>query len=125
MKLIKSTQIHLSGLCAALLLSVSPQVFAHAHFTEQTPAAKSVVSAPSELTLVFSEGIEPSFSKVTVVGPEKKNITTGKLLVTGADKTHVSLPLSQPLEQGEYNVNWNVVSVDGHKTKGEYTFSVK
>lgn len=83
------------------------------------------MSAPSELTLVFSEGIEPSFSKVTVVGPEKKNITTGKLLVTGADKTHVSLPLSQPLEQGEYNVNWNVVSVDGHKTKGEYTFSVK
>lgn len=125
MKLLKSTQLHLSGLCAALLLSVSPQVLAHAHLTEQTPVAKSAVSAPSELTFVFSEGIEPGFSKVTVVGPEKKNVATGKLLVTGNDKTHVAVPFSQPLAQGEYHVNWNVVSVDGHKTKGEYTFSVK
>ncbi|MDT1822847.1 hypothetical protein FPK54_23435, partial [Acinetobacter baumannii] len=25
----------------------------------------------------------------------------------------------------EYTVAWHVVSVDGHKTKGQYTFSVK
>ncbi|EBS0022956.1 hypothetical protein DTE83_24205, partial [Salmonella enterica subsp. enterica serovar Enteritidis] len=24
-----------------------------------------------------------------------------------------------------YTVDWHVVSVDGHKTKGKYTFSVK
>ncbi|WP_288770824.1 copper resistance protein CopC, partial [uncultured Escherichia sp.] len=24
-----------------------------------------------------------------------------------------------------YTVDWHVVSVDGHKTKGHYTFSVK
>ncbi|WP_250381188.1 copper resistance protein CopC, partial [Escherichia coli] len=26
---------------------------------------------------------------------------------------------------GTYIVDWHVVSVDGHKTKGHYTFSVK
>ena len=25
----------------------------------------------------------------------------------------------------QYTVAWHVVSVDGHKTKGQYTFSVK
>ncbi|MDU5691430.1 MAG: copper resistance protein CopC, partial [Citrobacter freundii] len=31
----------------------------------------------------------------------------------------------QTLEAGKYTVDWHVVSVDGHKTKGQYTFSVK
>ncbi|MBX9334482.1 copper resistance protein CopC, partial [Serratia marcescens] len=25
---------------------------------------------------------------------------------------------------GKYNVSWHVVSVDGHKTKGQYSFTV-
>lgn len=125
MKMLKTAQFHLSGIGAALLLAVSPQVFAHAHLTDQTPAAKSQVSAPSELTFVFSEGIETGFSKVTVVGPENQPIATGKLSVAGNDKTHVSVPFTQHLNKGEYAVSWNVVSVDGHKTKGQYTFSVK
>ncbi|NJC99105.1 hypothetical protein EWM58_00330 [Candidatus Erwinia dacicola] len=31
----------------------------------------------------------------------------------------------QPLKRGEeYKVSWHVLSVDGHKTKGNYTFSM-
>jgi methionine-rich copper-binding protein CopC len=33
--------------------------------------------------------------------------------------------LSQPLQAGSYQVNWHVLSVDGHKTAGSYRFSVK
>ncbi|MCD4599315.1 copper resistance protein CopC, partial [Proteus mirabilis] len=29
------------------------------------------------------------------------------------------------LAEGNYSVDWSVVSVDGHKTKGSYQFSVK
>ena len=35
------------------------------------------------------------------------------------------VPLADSLKPGTYTVNWHVVSVDGHKTKGHYTFSVK
>jgi methionine-rich copper-binding protein CopC len=33
--------------------------------------------------------------------------------------------VAETLPPGEYTVAWHVVSVDGHKTKGQYTFSVK
>ena len=39
--------------------------------------------------------------------------------------SQVTLPLAETLPPGEYTVAWHVVSVDGHKTKGQYTFSVK
>jgi methionine-rich copper-binding protein CopC len=35
------------------------------------------------------------------------------------------VPLEQALKAGTYQVDWHVVSVDGHKTKGSYHFSVK
>ena len=35
------------------------------------------------------------------------------------------VPLADSLKPGTYTVDWHVVSVDGHKTKGHYTFSVK
>jgi len=35
------------------------------------------------------------------------------------------VPLEQPLTEGKYTVSWHVVSVDGHKTHGQYSFSVK
>ena len=35
------------------------------------------------------------------------------------------VPLEQTLQPGNYTVDWHVVSVDGHKTRGTYTFSVK
>ncbi|EFF0775469.1 hypothetical protein CCF12_004236, partial [Escherichia albertii] len=41
------------------------------------------------------------------------------------DKNQLIIPLADPLKPGTYTVNWHVVSVDGHKTKGQYTFSVK
>jgi len=52
----------------ALLASlvVTSQAFAHAHLKSETPAADSTVAAPADLRLVFSEGVEASFTKVTV-----------------------------------------------------------
>ncbi len=52
----------------ALLASliVTSQAFAHAHLKSQIPAADSTVAAPADLRLMFSEGVEASFTKVTV-----------------------------------------------------------
>lgn len=106
-------------------LTASP-VFAHAHLQQQTPAANSEVSpAPQTLTLNFSEGIEPGFSGVTLTGPEKRIIPVGKAVRNEKDSTQLVIPLSETLGDGLYTVEWHVVSVDGHKTKGQYQFSVK
>jgi copper resistance protein C len=107
-------------------LFAAPAVWAHAHLKHQYPAADAVMeSAPQALTLNFSEGIEPAFSGITLVGPEKQKLETGKAKVAADDNKQLIVPLSAPLPAGQYQVDWHVVSVDGHKTKGSYHFSVK
>ncbi|MBB3321006.1 MULTISPECIES: CopC domain-containing protein YobA [unclassified Atlantibacter] len=119
-----------SRLVCALTVTASlfaaPAVWAHAHLKHQYPAADAVMeSAPQALTLNFSEGIEPAFSGITLVGPEKQKIATGKAKLAAEDNKQLIVPLSAPLPAGQYQVDWHVVSVDGHKTKGSYHFSVK
>lgn len=117
------------ALYAAVFLSAmltTASAFAHAHLQQQIPAADSTVSvSPQALTLTFSEGVELSFSGVTLSGPQNKAVATGKLARSDGNKAQLTLPLNEPLAAGEYTVEWHVVSVDGHKTKGQYHFSVK
>lgn len=117
------------ALSAAVFLSTmltTASAFAHAHLQQQIPAADSTVSvSPQALTLTFSEGVELSFSGVTLSGPQNKPVATGKLARSDGNKAQLTLPLNEPLAAGEYTVEWHVVSVDGHKTKGQYHFSVK
>ncbi|EKM7809930.1 TPA: CopC domain-containing protein YobA [Klebsiella aerogenes] len=117
------------ALYAAVFLSAmltTASAFAHAHLQQQIPAADSTVSAsPQALTLTFSEGVELSFSGVTLTGPQNKPVATGKLARSDGNKAQLTLPMTEPLAAGEYTVEWHVVSVDGHKTKGQYHFSVK
>ena len=114
--------------CALVFLAsvvISPTVLAHAHLKQQSPAADSVVSAPQSLTLNFSEGIEPGFSGVVVTDAQKQVIKTGTATRDEKNKAQLTVPLDQTLTPGTYQVDWHVVSVDGHKTKGSYHFSVK
>ena len=64
-------------------------------------------------------------SGVTVTGPQQHAVATGKLTRSADNPTQVTVPVAETLRPGEYTVAWHVVSVDGHKTKGQYTFSVK
>lgn len=114
--------------CALVFLSstlVTPAVLAHAHLKQPTPAADSLVTAPQALTLNFSEGIEPGFSDVVVTNAQKQVIRTGTATRDEKNKAQLTVPLEQTLTSGTYQVDWHVVSVDGHKTTGSYHFSVK
>jgi len=105
---------------------VTPLAQAHAHLESALPANQSVVeTSPQQLGLSFSEGVEPSFSGVTLKDAAGKVITTGKATVDGVDNKKLFIPLSSPLASGKYRVEWHVVSVDGHKTQGHYEFNVK
>ncbi|WP_279044989.1 CopC domain-containing protein YobA [Cedecea davisae] len=107
-------------------MAVSPAVLAHAHLKQQSPAADAAVTAsPQALTLSFSEGVEPGFSGVAVTGPQQANVKTGKVKLNATDNKQLIVPVEEALKPGDYSVDWHVVSVDGHKTKGNYNFSVK
>ena len=116
------------AVCALVIVAstmMTPSVLAHAHLNQQVPAADSVVTAPQALTLNFSEGIEPGFSGVVLTDAQKQVIKTGTATRDEKNKAQLTVPLEQTLASGTYQVDWHVVSVDGHKTKGSYHFSVK
>ena len=116
------------AVCALVFVAstmMTPSVLAHAHLKQQIPAADSVVTAPQALTPNFSEGIEPGFSGVVVTDAKKQIIKTGTASRDEQNKAQLTVPLEQTLASGTYQVDWHVVSVDGHKTKGSYHFSVK
>ncbi|XXD09148.1 CopC domain-containing protein YobA [Klebsiella sp. R445] len=124
MRITAGRALRVSALLAGFFVSAA--AFAHAHLQQQTPAADSTVAAsPETLTLNFSEGIETSFSGVTLTGPQQQSVATGKLARSDSNPTQLIVPLTQPLTPGTYTVDWHVVSVDGHKTKGQYHFTVK
>ena len=94
-------------------LVAAPAVWAHAHLKHQYPAADAVMdAAPQALTL-------------NLTGPGEQKQTTAKAKLAPDDNKQLIVPLSAPLPAGQYQVDWHVVSVDGHKTKGSYHFSVK
>ncbi len=104
----------------------APAVLAHAHLEHQYPAADAAVdAAPQALTLNFSEGVETGFSGVTITGDKEQVVKTGPVKRNEKDRTQLIVPLEHALTPGTYKVEWHVVSVDGHKTKGSYHFSVK
>ncbi|TDS96589.1 hypothetical protein EDF78_102103 [Rahnella sp. BIGb0236] len=124
----KTTSLCRALAVSAVLLSgfISQQASAHAHLKTETPAADSVLTvSPTELSLGFSEGIEPNFSKITLTDAQQKTVKTGNMTLAANDNTQAVLPLSDALSAGKHVVSWSVVSVDGHKTHGQYSFTVK
>lgn len=72
-----------SALLTCLLATGS--ALAHAHLKTTTPAADSSASAPSELRLEFSEGVEAAFTKVEL-SKDGAPVALKGLATEGADK---------------------------------------
>jgi methionine-rich copper-binding protein CopC len=98
-----------------------PAARAHAFLDHATPAGGSTVAAPpQELSLSFTQNLEPSFSTVEVTGPSGDRIDQGKPQISG-NTMRVGLKASGP---GTYHVHWHALSVDTHTTQGSFAFHV-
>jgi methionine-rich copper-binding protein CopC len=119
-------RLALSGVFAAILLLGMPaSARAHAFLDHAVPAVGSTVaSAPRELRLFFSEAVEPLFSTIELADASGHPVATGK--ATADTKNRAQLVLTvPPLVPGRYRVTWHVVSVDTHRTEGDFTFEIK
>ena len=105
-----------------LLLSLGGAgAHAHAMLSGSTPpVGGSVGAAPRQVTLSFTQGLEPAFSSVQVTDSKGARVDTGKAQVSGSTMT-VGLKALSP---GTYRVHWHVLSVDTHKTEGSFSFHV-
>ena len=108
---------------APLLLVSAGAAFAHAHLLSVSPPADSTITAtPDDVTIVFSEGVEPRFSAIAVTDAAGQRVDDGQPHLAGAP-TRLAVGL-RPLAVGSYSVAWNATSVDTHKTDGRYEFTL-
>ncbi|MFP3516529.1 copper homeostasis periplasmic binding protein CopC [Pseudomonas sp. SIMBA_077] len=105
------------------LMTGASTAFAHAHLEQATPAADGRASDVKALRLQFSEGVEQAFTKVKLSHDGHPVALSGVETEANNKKVLIVTP-KQPLAAGQYEVQWNAVSVDTHKSSGQYRFTV-
>jgi copper resistance protein C len=111
----------LAGVFPLLLLLAAGEATAHAFLDHAEPrVGNTVATAPREVTLWFTQKLEPAFSTITVTNAAGQRVDTGKTRVSGSQMS-VSL---RPGGMGTYHVTWRVLSVDTHTTDGNFAFHV-
>jgi methionine-rich copper-binding protein CopC len=114
---------------ATMLASVSgpapvSEAFAHAFLERASPPVGSeITTSPPELSILFTEGVEPLFSQIEVGGADGAAIATGKPHLAPDSNRRLIIELPK-LPPGTYTVIWHATSVDTHKTEGNFKFTV-
>ena len=113
-----------AGVLVALLWS-SGTALAHANLARAAPSPNSVLAeAPDRVVIWFTEPIEPKLSEIRVLDSLGARVDAGNSFVDPNDPTAMSVGLG-PIPDGTYTVAWkNVSTVDGHRVRGAFVFSV-
>jgi methionine-rich copper-binding protein CopC len=107
-----------------MFLLVPPAARAHAHLHRADPRVGATVPAPPrQVRIWFDSALEPARSSIAVHGPGGARVDDGHGCVDPSDPRLLGVEVPQ-LAPGTYRVTWNVVSKDGHRTSGDYTFTV-
>jgi hypothetical protein len=99
--------------------------FAHAHLQSAIPPVEGTVdTAPTSVTLTFSEPLEARFSSIEVKDAAGKRVDDGKPHGASGDGKSFAIGIGK-LAPGVYTVDWHATSVDTHRTEGSFHFTVK
>ena len=110
-------------LLPALILG-TPAALAHAFLDRAQPAVGSAVhQSPAEVRIWFTEAVEAAFSTIAVLDAQGHHVEDGKAKVDPSDPHLLDVGL-KALGPGKYKVVWKVISVDTHRTEGDFTFTV-
>ncbi|MFF0062961.1 copper resistance CopC/CopD family protein [Streptomyces sp. NPDC005279] len=124
-RLLLAATVLIGTLIGALLAGANP-ASAHAALTGSNPKDGAVVAtAPSNVTLTFSEQIAMGNDSIRVLEPSGKRADQAKIrdLGTGG-KVMYGVDLLPGLPKGTYTVAWQAVSADSHPVSGAFTFSI-
>ena len=109
---------------AALAAAASPLALAHASLVGSFPAKGQVMTgSPAEIHLTFNEHVEARYCRIKLRSDDGKNFDADR---PAADKTTpnaivAAVPVLKP---GTYRTVWTAVGSDGHKTHGDFSFTI-
>jgi|SRR5208337_3832831 len=97
----------------------------HAFPDHSDPKVGSTVSdSPAIVRIWFDSDLEPAFSTMMVHSSNNEMVDKRDSRVDPSDPKLLEVSLPR-LPVGTYRVIWNVVARDGHRTMGDFTFTVK
>ena len=109
-----------------LFFALSATAEAHAQLRRVTPPTGQTLSqAPAEVRLLFSEPLDPTFSRVRVLDPSGRPVDRGDARVDPTDEYQLVATLPDGLPNGVYTVDWRSLStIDVHPDFGTYPLFV-
>lgn len=112
------------GLVVLAMPCLASPAMAHAFLERaEPPVGSEVGSAPHELVLTFTEGVEPLFTTVRLQDEAGGAVSTSKPRTEPGNDRKLVVQLPN-LHAGTYTVTWHATSVDTHKTEGQFKFTV-
>jgi len=109
---------------ALLIVFGAAAAQAHAFLDRAEPrVGSSVPTAPRQVSLWFTQNLEPAFSTVEVQDSSGARVDQGKPRIDSANPSLMHIAV-KPLPPGTYKVLWHVLSVDTHTTEGAFSFHV-
>ena len=118
-----NTSKHLA--LSVLALAFSPLAFAHATLLASSPSKGQTLDAPPiELHLTFNEHVEARYCRIKLVSADGRNVDADRPHADKADPNAIvaSVPV---LRAGTWRARWTAVGGDGHKTHGDFSFTIK
>jgi methionine-rich copper-binding protein CopC len=108
-----------------LAMGVCSIASAHAFLDHAQPRVGSKVpAAPEVVKIWFTQELESAFSSIKVFDSGGNEVDKKDTHQDDKDKKLLIVSLSS-LPPGEYKVAWQVVSVDTHRTSGDFKFRVQ
>ncbi|MDD7967545.1 copper resistance CopC family protein [Actinomycetospora lemnae] len=113
----------LTGLLAfSALLVTAGTASAHDVVTGSDPAdGATVPTAPTSVSVTFSDEPQGNLSTLTVVGPDGAHHEAGPTTTQGQV---VSVPVGPLPQAGRYEIGYRIISSDGHPTTGSVSFEL-
>jgi copper transport protein len=105
-----------------IALAVAQGASAHATLQQTEPGSDTVVEAPTQVVLRFTEPVETGLGAVRVLDANGDEVETGSL--TRPTESSVAVDLPATLPDGTYTVAWRVTSADSHPIHGAFVFHV-
>jgi methionine-rich copper-binding protein CopC len=117
----RNSTLTLAGPLVVWLLLPSSGL-AHAIVLESRPAPNAVVAGPDvSMELRFNSRIDRKRSRVTLAGPDGSSVPVPVRESEQPDRIEGGVAGLAP---GDYKLKWQVLSVDGHITRGEIPFHI-
>ena len=107
-----------------IVMGAQTIALAHAFLDTAVPKVGSVVTVPPKtIRIRFTQSVEAAFSHIRLFTRDGKAVDTGPAAADPSDQTQLVAPVTGTLSPGQYEVRWDVLSVDTHRTNGHFPFT--